>query len=107
MRIERRERLPPAPLRSIGGGGAGCDRSWCRERLAGGAPVAPPRRIPARSLAGADARRWRSSTISFRKMSDDFAVKVSGCGESHVVLSLVSVENRVLGSRRASELDTS
>ena len=36
-------------------GWRGLRRSWCLERLAGGAPVAPPRRNPARSLAGAVA----------------------------------------------------
>jgi hypothetical protein len=49
--VSRRPRQPP--LRSTGGGGAGRARSWWHERLAGVAPVAPPRRIPARSLTGA------------------------------------------------------
>ena len=55
--VEFSMREPQAPGTHIAKhrGWRGLRRSWCLERLAGGAPVAPPRRNPARSLAGAVA----------------------------------------------------
>ena len=55
--VEFYMREPQAPSTHIAKhcGWRGLLRSWCLERLTGGAPVAPPRRNPARSLAGAVA----------------------------------------------------
>lgn len=55
---------------SIGGGGAGCDRSWLRERLAGGAPVAPRRRIRRGAWQERAPVAGGSSTIYVGKSDD-------------------------------------
>lgn len=72
-------RRAPEPALRQHCGRRGLRRSGLRERLAGGATVAPPRRNPARSLTGAVPRgSWSSSGMWNKMLQRGAAARVLG-----------------------------
>jgi hypothetical protein len=89
--------------------GAGCDRTWCPERLTGAAPVAPPRRTPARSLTGAGAGLPETVNNFFREKWQRAAAV--GSARQRVAVVLMGKEfcpkNRCSGCARGSKCNAS